>query len=88
MDGIKAMETTLKRKNLGTRIISTFLRLVLRLNNLIFKGCAMVTKCSPRYANICMGMFKERYIYLLIGTISKFYLRHFFNMDMNYRPAS
>ena len=44
MDGIKAMETTLKRKNLGTRIISTFLRLVLRLNNLIFKGCAMVTK--------------------------------------------
>ena len=51
----------------------------------------MGTKCAPRYANIFMGMFEERYIDHLIETTSKFYLRlivHFFNMDWNYRPAN
>ena len=51
-EGIKAVETTLKRKNIGTRIISKFLRLVLTLNNFVFnrqnylqnKGCVMGTK--------------------------------------------
>ena len=68
--GIDAVETTLKRKNVGTRIISTFLRLVLRLNNFVFnsenylqfKGCPMDTKCAPSYENIFMGMFEERYL--------------------------
>ena len=57
-EGIEAVETTLKRKNIGTTIISTFLRLVLTLNNFVFnsqnylqiKGCAMGTKCAPSYA--------------------------------------
>ena len=35
----------------------------------------MDTKCAPRYANILMGMFEERYIYPLIEKISDFYLR-------------
>ena len=82
-EGIEAVETTLKRKNIGTRIISTFLRLVLTLNNFVFnsqnylqiKGCAMSTKCAPSYANIFMSMFEERYIYPLIEKISKFYAR-------------
>ena len=82
-EGIEAVETTLKRKNIGTAIISTFLRLVLTLNNFVFnsqnylqiKGCAMGTKCAPSYANIFMGMFEERYIYPLIEKISNFYLR-------------
>ena len=82
-EGIEAVETTLKRKNIGTTIISTFLRLVLTLNNFVFnsqnylpiKGCAMGTKCAPSYANIFMGMFEERYIYPLIEKISIFYLR-------------
>ena len=82
-EGIEAVETTLKRKNIGTTIISTFLRLVLTLNNFVFnnqnylqiKGCAMGTKCAPSYANIFMGMFEERYIYPLIEKISNFYLR-------------
>ena len=68
---------------IGTRIISTFLRLVLTLNNFVFnsqnylqiKGCAMGTKCAPSYANIFMGMFEERYIYPLLEKISNFYLR-------------
>ena len=74
---IEVMETTLK-KNLETRIISTFLRLVLTLNNFTFnsqnylqiKGCAMGTKCARSYANIFMGIFEERYIYPLIEKIS------------------
>ena len=65
------METILKRKNIETRIISTFLGLVLTLYNFVFnsqnylriKGCAMGTKCAPSYANIFMGIFQERYIY-------------------------
>ena len=46
--GIKAVETTLKQKNLPTKVIISFLKLILTLNNFIFnytnvleiKGCA------------------------------------------------
>ena len=82
-EGIEAAETTLKRKNIGTMVTSTFLRLVLTLSNFVFnsqtylqiKGCAMGTKCASSYANIFMGMLEERYIYPLIEKISNFYLR-------------
>ena len=78
-EGIQAVETTL----IGMRIISTFCSLVLTLNNFVFnyqdylqiKSCAMGTKCAPCYANIFMDMFEERYIYPLIETTSKFYLK-------------
>ena len=66
-EGIEAVETTLKRKNIGTRIISTFLRLFFFFNcqnYLQIKGCVMGTKCAPSYANIFMGMFEERYIFI------------------------
>ena len=87
-EGIEAAEITIKRTNIGTRIISTFLRLVLTLNNFIFNSqnylqinvCAMGKKCAPSYANIFMGMFEERYIYLLIKKISNFYLRFIDNI--------
>ena len=36
--GIPAVETTLKRKNIGKRIISIFLCLVLTLNNFVFNS--------------------------------------------------
>ena len=53
--GITAVETTLKRKNLPTRAIISFLKLILTLVNFIFnctnflqiKGYAMGTKCAP-----------------------------------------
>ena len=35
----------------------------------------MNTKCGPSYANIFLSMFEERYIYPLIETMSKLYLR-------------
>ena len=34
--GIKAVETTLKRKNFQTKVIISFLKLILTLNNFIF----------------------------------------------------
>ena len=82
-EGIEAVETTLKRKSIGTRVISTFLRLVLTLNNFVFnsqnylqiKGCAMGTKFAPSNANIFMGMSEGRYLYPLIEKISNFYVR-------------
>ena len=81
---IKAFETTLKRKNLQTKVIISFLKLILTLNNFIFnctnflqiKGCAMGTKCAPTYANIFMGIFEETHIYPLIKQRVQLYLRY------------
>lgn len=84
-EGIKAaVKTTLKSKNIGKIIISTFLLFILTLDNFVFicpnyleiKCCAMGTKCVPSYANICMGTFEERYIYPFIESVSRFYMRY------------
>ena len=82
-EGIETVETILERKSIGTRIISTFVPLVLTLNNFVFnsrnylqiKSWAMGTKCTPSYANVFIDLFEERYIYPLIEKISKIYLR-------------
>ena len=83
-EGIKAVEPTLKRKNLQTKVIIRFLKLILTLNNFIFnysnflriKGCAMGTKCTPTYPNICMGIFEEKHIYPVIKQKVQLYLRY------------
>ena len=36
----------------------------------------MGTKCAPSYANIFMGWFEEKFIFLLLTNLSDFYL-HF-----------
>ena len=72
--GLQAVETTLKQKNLLAKIIISFVKIILTLNNFIFNRknalwitrCAMVTKCAPTYANTFMGMLEETHIYLLI----------------------
>ena len=70
-EGIKPVKTTLKCKSKPTRVIITFLKLVLTLSNFILfnfknylqvKECVMGTKCAPTYANIFMGMFEENYV--------------------------
>ena len=61
---IKAVETTLKWKNLPTKAIISFLKLILTLSNFVFnstnflqiKGCAMGTKCALTYASISPSM--------------------------------
>lgn len=70
-------------KTLGTKVISTFLALILTLGNFIFnskfcqqiKGCAMGTTCAPTYTNMFVSEFKERYIYSVIKNKSMSYLR-------------
>ena len=57
-----------------TKIITTFLALILALNNFVFnsifylqiKGCAISTICAPVFANIFMDKFEQKYIYPLI----------------------
>ena len=71
-------------KTIPTKIITTFLALILTLNNFIFnskfylqiKGCAMGTICAPSYLNIFMSEFEEKHIYSLIKNKSVIYLRY------------
>ena len=80
------------KKTIPTKVITTFLALILTLNNVIFnskfylkiKGCAMGTICAPSYANIFMSEFEEKYIYPLIKNKSVIYLHYlddFYGMD-------
>ena len=65
-------------------IITTFLAVILTLNNFIFnskfylqiKGSAMGNICAPSYANIFMSEFEEKYINPPIKHKSVIYLRY------------
>ena len=67
-EGIQAAREALNGSSsrIPTRVITTFLFLILTLNNFIFNGlnfiqiigCAIGTKCAPTYANIFMGNLK------------------------------
>lgn len=89
---MEAVETTLKRKNKPTRLINTFLKLILTLNNFIFncknylqiKECTIETKCAPTYAKIFLGMFEENDIYHLIQGKFKLHLRYINNIRLLY----
>ena len=67
-----------------TPIITTFLRLILTLNNFIFNntnflqtdGVSMGTKCAPAYANLFMGKFEETYILPKLLDKCSLYLRY------------
>ena len=71
-------------KTITTKIITTFLALILSLNNFIFNskfylqinGCAMGTICAPSYVNIFMSEFEEIHIYPLIKNKPAMYLRY------------
>ena len=86
-EGIESIKETLtSNKCAGTliHVITTFLTLILTLNNFIFngqhylqtKGCAMGTKCAPSYANLFMGQFETKYICQKIKNKSVKYLRY------------
>ena len=86
-EGIASVKTKYDHypnKTIPTKIITTFLALILTLNNFIFnskfylqiKGCAMGTICAPSYANIFMSEFEEKHIYPLIKNKSVIYLRY------------
>ena len=72
-----------QQKTVATKVLTTFLALILTLNNFIFnsklylqiKGCAMDTICAPAYANIFMAYFEGKFIYPLIDPKTLLYLR-------------
>ena len=80
---VKQKHDNYTKKTAATKVITTFLALILTLNNFIFnskfyfqiKGCAMGTICAPTYTNMFMSEFEERYIYPLIKNKSSSYLR-------------
>ena len=72
--GIKAVREAYDKhpsKSVSTKVIITFLSLILTLNKFIFNcshylqvtGCAMGTICAPTYANIFMAQYEAKHIY-------------------------
>ena len=85
-EGITALKRAYdkyQQKTVATKVLTTFLALILTLNNFIFnsklylqiKGCAMGTIYAPAYANIFMAYFEEKFIYPLIDAKTLLYLR-------------
>ena len=64
--------------------MTTFIALILTLNNFVFnsnfylqiKRCAMGKICAPAYANIFMAEFEQKYIYPLIKDKSVLFLHY------------
>ena len=87
---VKRKHDKYAKKTVATKVMTTFLVLILTLSNLIFnskfylqiKGCTMGTICTPTYANIFMSEFEEKYIYPLIKNKSSSYLRFFDDIFM------
>ena len=85
-EGIKAVKTSFEnfpRRTVATKVITTFLSLILALINFVFncknylqiKGCAVGTSYSPAYANIFMDHFVRKYIYPCLEGLSPSYFR-------------
>ena len=84
-EGIEAVKQKLKKSkpSINIKVILTFLKLILTLNNFVFnginylqkKGYAMGNRYPPSYANIFMGWFGEKFIFPLLTNLSDFYLR-------------
>ena len=64
-------------------VITTFLNLILNLNNFIFHlvnyiqkmGCAIGNVCAPSYAILFIAEFEEKHIYPYIKAMSLLYLK-------------
>ena len=84
-EGIEAVKQKLKKSkpSISIKVILTFLKLILTLNNFGFNGinylqkkdCAVGTKYVPSYANIFMCWFEKKFIFPLLTNLSDFYLK-------------
>ena len=85
-EGIKSVKTSLENCSkwaASTKVITTFLALILTLSNFIFncknylqiKGCTMGTICTPSNANIFMYHWERKFIHPIIKTVSLLFLR-------------
>ena len=88
-EGIEAVKSYLRaRSNPGdgilAKVITTFLTLILTLNNFVFNdqnyvqinGASMGTKCSPTYSSLFMGKFEEINILPRIRDMIMIYVRY------------
>ena len=84
MKAVKISHENFTKKTIATKVITTFLALIVSLNNFIFnskhflktKGSAMAAICAPSYANILIDHFERKYIYPLIEGKSLTYFRY------------
>ena len=69
---VKLSLDNLPKNKIATKVITTFLLLILTISNFVFncnnyaqtKGCAMGTICAPCHANIFLDHFKKyKYLY-------------------------
>ena len=81
-EGIKVVKTSLEnlpKRTVATKGITTFLSLILTLNNFVLncKNYSQIKGCSyaPAYANIFMDHFERKYVYLFLEEYSLSYLR-------------
>ena len=85
--GIKAVREAYDKhpnKTILSKVITTFLSLILTLNNFIFSsvkytqkmGCAMGSVCASSYANLFMEQFEEKHIHPYIKDMVLLYLRY------------
>ena len=84
-EGITAVRETYDNhttKIVATKMIMTFLNLMLTLNNFVFNsinyiqiiGCAMGTICAAAYVNIFMAQFEKQHImYIRTSKINQYY---------------
>ena len=95
-EGIKAVRKAYDNhpnKTVVTKVITTFLSLILTLNNFVFNstnylqtiGCAMGTICAPTYANSFMAQFEKQHIYPYIKNNSILYLQYMDDIFMIWR---
>ena len=86
-EGIEAVREAITRSTdtkISSKVITTFLWLILTLSNFVFnvvnylqkQGVTMGSICSPSYANLFMGYFESKYLYPLIRGKCKFYTRY------------
>lgn len=88
-EGIDAVKSYLRTRNrpgdgILSKIISTFLMLILTLNNFVFNddnyiqinGASMGTKCAPTYSSLFMGKFEEINILPRIRNSILIYVRY------------
>ena len=83
---VKALKTShdnFPRKTITTKLIATFLPLILTLSNFAFncknyiqiKDCTMGTICAPSYVNIFMDHFERKCLSPVLQGLSLIYLK-------------
>ena len=93
---IKIFREIFTKKTIATKVVSTFLALILTLNNFIFdskhflqiKGYEMATICALSYANILMDHFERKLIYPLIERKLSTYFRFIDDIFLTWTGAS